>query len=289
MSRNKKDRNSAHGGAGKAQIESNAQQTAKNEAAAAEVSVKAAEDVTAENVTADGKDKTVKELSERGAPSFNEGPKTGKPGISLLQNVKEHLFSSNPVFVKAIAIVPILGAATALKNGIMLSGAMFLTAVLLNLLMYPLCRIIPRGHRAAVSFLAAGAVVTPICMLANYFAPTVYAQCSVYLPLLAVCALPLIDKKHYGEKYGVAKTALDAALDGVGFAFAAIAVSIIREIIGYGTLYDRALPYAAHIKFLFAVLPAGALLLLGMLLALFRKISVSGNDAVQGNDGGKTE
>jgi Na+-translocating ferredoxin:NAD+ oxidoreductase subunit E len=204
--------------------------------------------------------------------------------IGLLQNAKERVLSVNPVFVNAIAVVPILGAATSLKSGVMLSGAMFLTVVLLNLVMYPLYRIIPRSYRFAASFVAAGAVITPIYMLSNYLAPTVAMLCSIYLPLIAVCAVPMIEKKHYGQKFGIAKTMLDAVLDGVGFAFAAILFSIIREIIGSGKLYDRSLPYGLKMKFSFALLPAGAFLLLGLLVALFRKIYGTNNDG-----GGKTK
>jgi Na+-translocating ferredoxin:NAD+ oxidoreductase subunit E len=196
---------------------------------------------------------------------------TEEPGIGFWQNTKERILSANPVYVKAIALVPILGAAVSLKNGVMLSGVMILTVVVLNLIMYPLYRLIPRGYRTAGSLLAAGIVITPIIMLANYLAPTVAPLCGIYLPLLAVCALPMIEKSHYGQKYGIFKTALDALLNGLGFAFAAIVFSVIREIVGNGTLYDRPLPYGT-LKFSFAMLPAGAFLLLGLLLALFRKI-----------------
>lgn len=293
MSRNKKNRNSARNSSlslkdkVKAEkAEENVPKTSETEAAATETAVLETAVVTDKAAEKSPEEAVSGEKS--GLPKENS--ETVEPDITLLQKVKEHLFSANPVFIKAVAIVPILGAATTLKNGIMLSGTMLLTVVLLNLCMYPLYRIIPRGYRIAASFLVAGFVFTPIYMLAGYIAPTVTSQCSIYLPLLAVCSLPLIERKHYGQKYGIVKTALDAALDGAGFAFAAILVSIIREIIGYGTLYDRALPYVSQMKFSFAVLPAGALLLLGVMLALFRKIyGVSGDDGVHGQDGGKRE
>lgn len=216
--------------------------------------------------------------AEQEKDSIKPDDNVKQPDISLLQNTKDHLLSNNPVFIKALAIVPILGAAVSLKSGILLSCAMLLTVILLNFAAYPLNKIIPDNFKLAAEFAAVGVVITPVYMLANYFAPSATSLCGIYLPLIAVCALPMIEKKYYGKKYGVAKTAISAALEGLGFAFAAIIFSIIREIIGSGTLYGRPLPYFSGMKFSFALLPAGAFLLLGVLMALFRKIyGVGGN------------
>lgn len=203
-------------------------------------------------------------------PDLENGDK--EADVEFWGNVKQHVLSANPVFVKVIAIIPILGAATSLKNGIMLSFVMILTVVLLNMIMYPLNQHLPRGYRTLAAFVVSGIIITPACMFANYIAPSVTALCGIYLPLIAICALPMIEKKHYGARYGIAKTALDAALDGLGFAFAAIVFSVVREIFGNGTLYDRPLPGISQMKFSFALLPAGAFLFLGLLVALFRKI-----------------
>jgi electron transport complex protein RnfE len=203
---------------------------------------------------------------------FNYDTAIRQPGKKLLHKSKKIIFSENPVFVKAIAIVPILGAGVSLKNGLALSAAMFITVVLLNLIMYPLYRHIPHGFRFAASFVVSGVIITPVIILANYFVPNITAVYGIYLPLIAICSLPMIEKSYYGKKHGFLKTTAAAVLDGIGFAFAAVIVSIIREIIGNGTLYGRSMPYFSQMKFSFALLPAGAFLLIGLMIALFRKI-----------------
>jgi electron transport complex protein RnfE len=174
--------------------------------------------------------------------------------------------------------VPVLGAAVSLKNGLLLSAAMILTVLILNLLMYPLSRAVPEKFQLAVSFLMSGAAVTPVCILANYFAPSSSALCGVYLPLISVCAIPMIEKKYYGAKYGLVMTALSALLNGAGFALAAVIFSILREILGNGTLYERPVPGLSQIKFSFALLPAGAFIILGLIAAFFRKLYGTADD-----------
>lgn len=193
--------------------------------------------------------------------------------IDQVRNIKERLFSLNPVFVRILAVVPLLGAAVSLKNGVMLSCAMLLTLLPLNLLLIPIYRFVPERYRFAISFAAAGIIITPVCLLTDYLVPTITSSCGIYLPLIAVCALLLTEKKHFGKKYVVPNTARDALLNGLGFAFAAVIFSALREIISNGSFYDRALPYISGFKFKFAAMPAGAFILLAVLAALFRKIS----------------
>lgn len=261
---------------------------AKPEAAAAELKEISAEDKAAGKKAANAEDraaapqqslegkaeaeKTYQKESKKAAGKS----KRIKKGLS--KSVKSHLISENPVFIKALAIVPVLGAAVSLKAGILLSCAMILTVVLLNLAAYPINRYVPDRFRPAALFLAAGAVFTPVYILVGYFAPSVTASCGIYLPLVAVSALAMIETRHYGKRHGVGKTVLGAALEGLGFAFAAIIFAVIREVLGGGTLYGRPLPYVSGMKFSFALLPAGAFLLLGVLMALFRKICGAGGE-----------
>lgn len=217
-----------------------------------------------------------------------ESAQTGDEGYNFTQTIKDRLLRENPVFVRAIVLVPILGAATTIKNGILISCAMLLTVVLLNLIAYPLYGRIPRGYRFASLFLMAGVAVTPAAFLAGFIAPTVAAQCSIYLPLIAVGAMALVEKKHFAKPLGLPKTLLDATFSGLGFTFAAVVFSALREILGNGTLYDRALPLV-NARFSFVLTPAGAFILLGVVIALFRKRYDYKEDGTQNNAGGEAK
>lgn len=187
--------------------------------------------------------------------------------------IKQRVLSLNPVFVKFIAFVPLLGGATSFKNGILLSCAMIINVVLLNLLLIPVYKFIPAKYRAAVLFALSGIVITPVYAAAKYLVPSVAAGCGIYLPLIAVFAPVLTERKYFGKPRGIMKTAFCAFFNGIGFAAATLLFSFAREIITNGSVYDRPLPYLASIKFKFAAYPAGAFILLAAFAALFRKIS----------------
>ena len=228
--------------------------------------------------------------------------------------------SRNPVLVRALAVSPVLAVTVSLKNGVLISIVMLLELVILFLLRALFYRRLPEVLRGPVFFAAAGAAITPLWMAARYFVPDVTAAVGFYLPLLAACAFafvatvpapaPLpVQSSPEAEEPGAQATApavrkaagvrrivhalLEAAGSGLGFAFAAVAVSGIREAIGSGTLYDRVLPGLEKLKFTFLLLPPGAFLLLGFLLAAVqavhlrrkRRMRAGEEEETSGNDG----
>lgn len=216
----------------------------------------------AKKTSAKKKDKTQKAKPEK--------PKL-KP-LALGKTIKNKIFASNPIFVKFIAAIPILGAAVTLKNGILISAVMLLTVIFLNIAMYPLCKIVPRRFRHITEFVVAGILIAPQLYAASIFIPNVTTLCAFYLPLTAVSAIPMIETKYYGTRHGFRRTVLLAFLDACGFAFAALIFSVIREVIGSGLLYERPMPYASSFKLPFLTIPAGAFILLGLFAALWRKM-----------------
>lgn len=232
-------------------------------------------------------EKIVKEVETTDTTSSKEGSKASLTG-SLKKNtkpekealeplhfgkeLKKRIGSSNPAILKFVAAIPILGAATALKNGILISIVLLATVVILNMIMYPLDRYIKPQFKYVSRFLIAGIVITPFFMLSNYMVPNITQACEIYLPLTAICAIPMIETKYCHKKYGFLRTVLMAVINGLGFTFAALLFSVIRECLGKATLYERPLPFMTSFKLPFIIYPTGAFILLGFLAALWRKI-----------------
>lgn len=191
----------------------------------------------------------------------------------LADELKQKVVISNPVLVRLLAVCTVLGATTALKNGLLLSVAALLVTVPLYLIM-SLLRKLPKLYYYPVALLIAGAIETPVIMLAGLFAPEVTAACSFYLPLTALNAVLMLDLTLMrGERPLI--RALGAGIgDVLGYSAVLIVVSALREIIGAGSIYGRALPSYLQINFNFLLLPPGAFILVGLLLALAQQIKL---------------
>ena len=191
------------------------------------------------------------------------------------KGVRRTAVRNNAVLIRVLAICTVLGATTALKNGLLLSIAAAAVTIPLYLIMTPLCRKLPAAWQAVATVLIAGAIVTPVCMLAGYLAPEVTASAGVFLPITAINAALMCETVRPSGR-GMMGRALVAAVgdvlvaavgDVLAFSVVVIVLSALREVFGSGTLYGRPIYVLTHLRFEFLLQPPGAFLLLGLIFA----------------------
>ena len=137
--------------------------------------------------------------SRHGYPRNACGGNTGKAEESgqsnhafLEMRSKGKALKENAVIIRVLAICTVLGATTALKNGLLLAAAAFLVTIPLYLIM-ALLKKVPMFVYFSAALLIAGALETPVIMLASHFFPEVTLSCSYFLPITAVNAVLMLD------------------------------------------------------------------------------------------------
>jgi electron transport complex protein RnfE len=272
--------------------------------AGAEAEIKAdeviSEEETSDNMTAenpadtsgtdssgtDSSDKDGSETEGSEAETENKSAVSAAPaakaGKVFAGELKEKALISNPVLVRILAVCTVLGATTALKNGLLLSAAALMVTVPLYVIM-SLLKKLPKIYFYPTALLIAGALETPVIMLAGLFAPEVTSACGFYLPITAVNSVLMLDLALLRGDRPVLKTFAASVGDVLGYAAVLTVISALREIIGAGSVYGRALPGYLQINFDFMLLPPGAFILLGLLLALVQGIKL-GKEKKNGGD-----
>lgn len=180
--------------------------------------------------------------------------------------------SSNPVLVKGFALAPVLFVSTKLKDGILLSIATFIVLCFMSVFSSLIYSKIPKYLRAAVLTLTASIFVTGVAFLCNQIVPNVTTEIGIFIPLIAVNGIILARADVFHSKNRLLPSLIDGAANGFGFAIAIIIISTIREIIGYGTLYENSLPGLTNFKFGFINFVPGAFLTLAVFLAIVQDI-----------------
>ncbi|MOA12732.1 Electron transport complex protein RnfE [compost metagenome] len=115
-----------------------------------------------------------------------------------------------------------------------------------------------------------------------------YQILGIFIPLITTNCVILGRAEAFAAKHSVARSAFDGLMMGLGFALVLLTLGTVRELLGHGTLLaDMQLlfgPAAAGWKvqlipnyqgFLLAILPPGAFLVLGLLIALKNRIDES--------------
>jgi electron transport complex protein RnfE len=115
----------------------------------------------------------------------------------------------------------------------------------------------------------------------NAYTYGIYESLGIFLPLIVTNCAIIGRAEAYASKNPMKKAAFDGLMMGLGFAFVLIILGMIREVLGQGTLFDGANlllgDWATVLRievmqldsqFLLAILPPGAFIALGILIAV---------------------
>ena len=195
--------------------------------------------------------------------------------MSFAKSLKEGLVTNNPVLVQLIGLCPTLATTTSITNGI--GMGLSATAVLIcsNIVISLLRKIIPSKVRIAAYITVIAGFVTMVDLLLQAFIPSLSASLGTFIPLIVVNCIILGRAEAFASKNSVGKSALDGICMGLGFTFALICMSVVRELLGAGTIGGGAITVFSQPATIM-ILPAGAFLTLGCIIAIMQKLLKKG-------------
>ena len=177
----------------------------------------------------------------------------------------ENAITNNIVLIQALGLCPIIGAATTLQSGVVMSVCTAAVLLPLSLLMAFLGSYLPKWLRPAVYVLLASLLlVGTSSLLTHYISGELFAKLHHFIPLIAVNML-------YARTVGFSSiahpvsTIVDALGSTLGFGIVICGVSALREVLAYGTLWND--PVEISWSLPHADTPFVAFILLGLLAA----------------------
>ncbi|MDR1888762.1 MAG: electron transport complex subunit E [Zoogloeaceae bacterium] len=188
------------------------------------------------------------------------------------------LWKQNTSFVQILGLCPLLAISTNIVNAVMLSLATLIVMALSNVAVSLLRRWIPHEIRIPVFILIVAALVTVVDLLFNAWFHELYVILGIFIPLIVTNCIVLARVEAFAGKNPPLESTLDGVFMGLGMLWSLALLGALRELIGDGTLFsgiDLVIPGAeafrilpeAYPGFLLAVLPPGAFILLGCLIA----------------------
>lgn len=191
------------------------------------------------------------------------------------------LWKQNPGVVQLLGLCPTLAVTTTAVNGLSLGLATALVMAAANGSVSPVRKFIPSEIRVPVFILVIAALVTVIDLSINAFAHPLHKVLGIFIPLIVVNCIVLARVESFAAKNAPVPSILDGFMMGTGLALVLTLLGGMREIVGKGTLFSGLdLVFGPQAKqfvltvipdyhgFLLAVLPPGAFLGLGVLIAL---------------------
>ncbi len=188
------------------------------------------------------------------------------------------LWTQNASLVQLLGLCPLLAVTTNLVNGVMLSLATTLVMAIAGLGVAVLRNLIPHEIRIPVFILVVASLVTVVDLFFNAYLHQLYLVLGIFIPLIVTNCIVLARVEAFANKNPPLQATLDGVLMGVGLLWTLALLGGLRELIGNGTLFSgidmifpglqplQLLP-ADYPGFLIALLPPGAFILLGCLIA----------------------
>lgn len=187
--------------------------------------------------------------------------------MSTRTELLKGFWDENPVFRLMLGLCPTLAVTTSFLNG--LGMGLAATAVLLgsNIVISLIRDYIPGKIRIPAFIVVIASFVTMIDLSMHAFAPELHAALGIFVPLIVVNCIILGRAEAFASKNSVWLSIIDAIGMGLGFTVTLMLLGGIREIIGAGQLLGIPVLPAGYQPSLVMILPPGAFLTLGVLMA----------------------
>lgn len=188
--------------------------------------------------------------------------------MSNLKYFTNGFLKENPTFVLVLGTCPTLAVTTAAMNGVGMGAATTFVLVFSNLLIAALKNYIPDKVRIAAFILVIATFVTIVDLVMKAFTPDLYKTLGIFIPLIVVNCIILGRAEAFAQRNAVIPAILDGLGMGIGFTLAITLMGSIREILGNGSIFDIRLVSQDTRTILMFILPPGAFLTYGYLIAI---------------------
>ena len=194
---------------------------------------------------------------------------------------KEGLWSKNPALVQLLGLCPLLAVTGTVVNSIGLGLATLFVLIASNVVVSLIRNHVTDVVRLPAFVMIIAAFTTCVELLMKAFTFELYQILGLFIALIVTNCTILGRAEAYASKNPPHLAALDGLMMGLGFMAVLIVLGAIREFFGYGTLFaDMHLLFGESARdwkidllqvesgFLLAVLPPGAFLVTGLLIAV---------------------
>ena len=187
--------------------------------------------------------------------------------MNAIQIIKNGIVKENPTFVLMLGMCPTLATTTSAMNGMSMGLATMAVLICTNFVISCLKSVTPDKVRIPVFIVVIAAFVTILQFVIKAFLPDIDAALGLFIPLIVVNCIILGRAEAFAAKNSPVASLFDGIGIGLGF-------TLGLTLLGSGSVFGLALIPETYNILLF-VLPPGAFITLGFLIAIVNKLRQS--------------
>lgn len=153
-----------------------------------------------------------------------------------LKNFTKGILLENPLLVLNIGLCSSLGVTTTIFNGFGMGISMTFVLLMSEIVISIFKKLIPSAIRLPIFIIIIAAFTTIVQLVLQAYVPSLYDALGVFLPLIVVNCIIMGRVEAFASKNTVGDSILDALGMGVGYTIVMVLISLVRELLGGGTL-----------------------------------------------------
>jgi electron transport complex protein RnfE len=197
--------------------------------------------------------------------------------MTLNKEFRKGFWRENAVFRLLLGLCPALAVTTSAENGLGMGLATTFVLVCSNIVVSSLRKAIPAKVRipSFIVVIASFVTIVQLCMEAYFY--DLYKALGIFIPLIVVNCLILGRAEAFASKNRIFPAVADGMGMGLGFTLALFVLGAVRELFGSGTLLGYAVFGSGYQPLILMILPPGAFIAMGLLLAAMNLIDAKRN------------
>lgn len=202
-----------------------------------------------------------------------------------MKQILKIIKNENPIFVLMLGLCSSLAVTTKVENAYLMGLSVFIVLLFSEIIVSIIKKFVPDNVKIPVYIVIIGTFVTILEIVLKEYINPLYNALSIYLPLIVVNCIVLGRVLSVSSKSNVKTSIKDSIGISIGYTLALILIALVREVLGSNTitlidslseitnfkLIINVLPKNDLIPMSFMTSPAGAFIVLGILMALFNK------------------
>jgi len=199
-----------------------------------------------------------------------------QPGSSLLlKELTKGFIKENPILVIMLGLCATLACSTSATDALGMGVAFSFVMLGSNVVVAAIRKLVPSQVRIPVYIIVISTFVTIVDYALKAYFPALSQSLGVFVPLIVVNCIVMARAEAFSSKNTVMASLMDGIGMGIGFTVIITLIGAIREVIGNGSLFGHQVLPAQYQPFMIFILPPGAFLVIGFLMALHRKIMMT--------------
>lgn len=201
----------------------------------------------------------------------------GSANVTTKSIVLDGIWNNNPIFRQVLGICSTLAVTNLVLNTLVMCTALTLTTALSCLTVSILRSYTPRNIRMMVQTLIIAFYVIIVSLILQAYWPEMSENLGPFVGLIITNCIVMGRCEAFAGTNNPGPAFIDGLFNGIGYSLLLVSISVIRELMGMGTILGFEIPYfTAHwVKWIIMVMPPGAFFTLAIMIWIARSIKLS--------------